>query len=227
MISVIIPSFNQQEYLSDCIESVLEQDIQGELIIIDDGSEDESLKIAKKYEAERPGIVRVISQSNRGLASARNTGIMNSRYPLFLPLDADDMLLPNTITKLLQLWKDSNADFVSPSFKTFGTMNDQVILMKDPKLEDFRLGNRIGYCSLFNKQKVAEVGGYNTKMIWGYEDMELTCNLLARGNKLTTTSEILWLYRTKEQSMITEAVKHHQELLDIINKSVPEAKLNF
>lgn len=229
MISIIIPSYNQQEYLADAIESVLDQNVQGELIIIDDGSTDNSLAIAKKYESEHPDIVRVISQVNKGLASARNTGIMNAKFDWVLPLDADDMLMDGAMEFMIKAsYKFGRPyDILAPSLKTFGSSNQEIILMNEPKLEDFQTGNRIGYCAAIRKSVLLAIGGYNPKMIFGYEDLHLTINLLSRGSKIVTIPEPLWLYRTKTESMWTKAKEHHQELLDIINQDFPEAKLKF
>src|SRR5258708_38128958 len=92
-LSIIIPNYNQAEYLSDAIESVIAYNdilVRIELIVIDDGSTDNSLEIAKNYEGR--GLI-LISQVNKGLSSARNTGIMNASGDYCLFLDADDMLL--------------------------------------------------------------------------------------------------------------------------------------
>lgn len=236
MISVIIPSYNQQDYLADAIESVLVQrNMFKKLIIVDDGSTDHSLEIARGYEKENPEIVKIVSQVNKGLASARNTGFMHTILgewmdfkPFVLFLDADDILLDNALEEIIKTINlNPEADIIAPSLKTFGTSNQEIILMKDPKLEDFRSGNRIGYCAAIRKITLLEVGGYNPKMIWGYEDLALTCLLLSKGSKIVTIPEPLWLYRTKTESMWTKAKEHHQELLDIINKDVPEAQLKF
>lgn len=228
MISVIVPSYNQAEYLPDCLDSLLDQNVQGEILIVDDKSTDKSLAIAKKYQDKRPDVIRVIEHEvNKGLSASRNTGIANAKYDYFLPVDADDMLLPNCLEKILVTIRQTNADMVAPSFKCFGLNQAEVILMQNPKLEDFRSGNRIGYCTAMRKSKVLEVGGYSESMRWGYEDMSLACKMLAKGASLVTIPEVLWLYRVKPQSMITTAREHHQELLDIINSEVPEAQLNF
>lgn len=220
MISIIIPSYNQQEYLSDAIESCLNQTVKNivEIIVIDDGSTDDSLEIAKKYP------VKVISQVNKGLASARNTGIMNAHADWVLPLDADDILLENAVSKLIDVIWDTDADIIAPSFKEFGISNSEVILMENPQLEDFKIGNRIPYFSAIRKSKLLEVGGYSPKMIWGYEDYHLWFNLLSRGAKIVTIKEPLVLYRTKEKSMIHEANEHKDELMAQIYKDFPNAK---
>jgi len=223
MISIICPSYNQQNYLPDAVDSVLQQtSINWELIIVDDGSTDHSLEIANHYAEEHPKVT-VISQENKGLASARNTGIMNAIGEYCLFLDADDILMPNAVERI----EKETADIIAPSLKEFGMSNATVILMDNPKLEDFRVGNRVGYCQAIKTKILKSVGGYNPKMVFGYEDLSLTCTLLAKGYQIKTIPEVLWLYRTKEQSMITDAKKHHRELLDIINKNVPEAKLDF
>lgn len=212
--SCIIPSYNQELYLPDSIESALDQNC--EVLVTDDGSTDNSLAIAKRYP------VRVISQVNKGLASARNTGIMNATGDYILPLDADDILMEGAVAKLVEVMEATDADFVAPSFKCFGVHQDEVILMPNPKIEDFKDANRIGYLSLFKKNVLLEVGGYSARMTWGYEDLHLTCNLLTRGKKLVTVQEVLWLYRTKENSMIHTAQAHHEELMNQIKKDFPQ-----
>ena len=87
MISIIIPCYNQAEYLPQAIESALNQKTgeDFEVIVVNDGSTDNSLEIAKSYKG-----IKVISQVNKGLSSARNTGIMNAIGDYILFLDADD-----------------------------------------------------------------------------------------------------------------------------------------
>lgn len=216
-ISIVIPSYNQLEFLPDAIESALGQTISSEVIVIDDGSTDYSLLAAKEYEPK----VRVISQVNKGLASARNTGIMNAVGDWILPLDADDILLENCIEKILEMAGKTDADVLAPSFRTFGKYGKEKILMPRPTLGDFKVGNRIGYCSAIKRETLLEIGGYSPRMTHGYEDYHLWFNLLTRGKKIETLSEILWLYRTKDNSMWTEAHKHHDELMAQIYKDFP------
>lgn len=214
MISIVIPSYNQAEYLKDAIDSAINQTY--ELIVVDDGSTDNSLEIARSYPT-----VKLISQVNKGLASARNTGIMNAHGDYVLFLDADDALLENSVVKIQEVIQETDADIIAPSFKTFGTSSETVILMENPTIEDFKTGNRIGYCAAVKKSVLLEVGGYNPKMIWGAEDYDLWFDLLKRGKKLITIPQPLWLYRTKENSMWTETVKHKEEFMNQIKINHP------
>lgn len=215
MISIVIPCFNMQEYLADSIESALEQNAQ-EIIVIDDGSTDYSLEIACKYP------VKVVSQVNKGLASARNTGIMNAKGDYILFLDADDILLPNCVKRITEVIGTTKADVIAPSFKCFGTSQDNIVLMKHPMVADFKTANRIGYCTAIKREVLLEVGGYSPKMVHGWEDYHLWFNLLSLGKKFVTIPEILWLYRTKDKSMWTESVEHSEELWSQIYKDFPK-----
>jgi len=221
MISIIIPSYNQQQFLPDAIESCLSQTEKPyEIIVIDDGSTDKSLEIAKNYP------VKVISQVNKGLASARNTGIMNAKGVFVLPLDADDMLTENAIDVLSHRIKEFDGDIFSPSFKCFGINNQEIVHNQALSLPDFRFANRIGYFALMRRSKLLEIGGYSPRMTWGYEDYHLTIDLLKRGAKLVCLPEILVLYRTKENSMIHTAQMHHNELIAQIAKDHPQLYAN-
>ncbi len=215
-VTIGIPAFKQQEYLSDAIESAISQSIMCEIIVVNDGSPDNSRQIAENYG------VNVINQVNKGLASARNTAIMNMTGDIFMPLDADDILMPNCVEKILEVFDSTDADIVAPSFKCIGTSNAEVILMPQPKIEDFRAGNRIGYFSAIKKEALLECGGYSPRMTEGYEDLHLWLDLLSRGKKIETIPFPYVLYRTKEQSMWKEArEKYHGALMKQIYKDFP------
>lgn len=225
-ISIIIPAYNQAEYLEDCIESAYNQTMPAhEIIVINDGSPDNTQEIAERYMfKEFPMIespVRVINQVNKGLASARNTGIMNATGDYILPLDADDMLKENAIARITKEILETNADIVAPSFQEFGKSNREVIL-QGFDLEALKQANRLGYFSCIRRQALLECGGYNPKMKWGFEDYHIWFDLFRRGKSITIIQEPLVLYRVKERSMIHEANEHSEELFAQIRKDFPE-----
>lgn len=216
-ITIGIPSYNQAEYLHDAIQSAISQTVPCEIIIVDDGSTDESLKIAQSHGSK----VQVISQVNKGLSSARNTIIMNMIGDYLLPLDADDILKENAVERILEVIQETDADIVAPSFKTFGTTNQEIII-GPANVFDFLEANRIGYFSAIRKSKLLEIGGYSPKMVFGFEDYHMWINLLNRGAKLVTMKDVLVGYRTKENSMITTAMEHKDELMAQIKFDFPE-----
>ncbi len=203
MISIVIPCYNQAEYLAEAIESAMYQNC--EVIVVNDGSTDITLDVCKKYP------VYTINQVNKGLASARNTGIMNSTFRYILFLDADDKLMPNAVEKIEEVILKTRADIIAPSFKEFG-LRDKEVVLGNPTLEDFKTANRIGYACAIKREVLNAVGGYNPKMVKGFEDWDLWIDLLKRGYKLVTIPDILWMYRVKENSMYTEANKYRAEL---------------
>lgn len=98
-LSVIVPMYNVASYLDQCIKSIYQQDFpetEFELILVNDGSPDNSLEIAQKLTMNKSN-VKIISQANKGLGGARNTGIDNASGQYLLFVDADDYLLPNKL----------------------------------------------------------------------------------------------------------------------------------
>lgn len=224
-ISIVIPSYNQGQYLEDAIESAYNQTMPAlEIIVVDDGSKDDSLEIAQRYEfREFPMIespVRVVSQVNKGLASARNTGIMNARGDYILFLDADDILKENAIARVTQEIAQNNPDIVAPSFKEFGN-SDREIILGTFDMNALKQANRLGYFSTIRRSALLEIGGYNPKMKWGWEDWDLWFDLFKRGKTIAVIQDILVMYRVKDRSMIHEANEHAVELYDQIKKNHP------
>lgn len=212
--SIVIPLFNQKEYFVEAIESALAQTVPVEIIVVDDGSTDGGRFLADEY-ADRATIVH---QVNKGLASARNTGIMNATGEFILPLDADDILLPTCVERIERVFDDTDATVVAPSFSQFGLAEGDVILTPRPTFNDFLPGNKVGYCSAIKRSVLLAIGGYSPKMVWGFEDYHLWFNILKLGGKIHTIAEPLWKYRLREGSMISVANQHSQELVAQITK---------
>src|SRR5579883_1725222 len=102
-VSVVIPTYNGEKYLAQTIESVLAQTLRDwELIIVDDGSQDNSPGIACDYAREEPRI-RVVRQSNQGIAGARNRGLAESRpdAEFVAYLDHDDLWMPDALEAMV------------------------------------------------------------------------------------------------------------------------------
>lgn len=218
-ISIVIPTFNQEQWLEESLKSALAQTVPCEVIVVNDGSKDKTRFILNDY-ADK---IKIIHQANKGLSSARNTGIMNATGDYILFLDSDDILEPNCVEKILEVIKETKADIVSPSFNTFGAQENTVLLQMRPTLDDFKTGNRVGYCSAIKREALLECGGYSPRMVWGYEDYHLWFDLLRRGKTLVTIPEPLWRYRLRPDSMISVAQQHDIELKAQINHDFPGA----
>jgi len=147
-VSVIMPVFNVEDYIADAIQSVLEQTYGAfELLIIDDAGSDASIEICKLFDDCR---IRIISQENRGLAGARNTGIRHARGDLLAFLDSDDLWAPTKLENHVAHFDTSPHLGISYAPSALIDENGKPIgILQDPKLssieaQDVFLRNPIG-----------------------------------------------------------------------------------
>jgi len=112
VISVIIPVYNVEKYLPECLDSVLSQDYtKFEIILIDDGSKDDSGRICDEY-AAKDHRIQVIHQSNAGAGAAKNTGLRAATGEYLAFLDSDDYLEPGAYSHMMDLMEEYDADVV-------------------------------------------------------------------------------------------------------------------
>lgn len=117
-VSVIVPVYNTDKYLRDCIDSLVWQTMDEiEIILINDGSTDNSLSILKEYEEHFPDKILVIDKENGGQASARNIGIKRASGEYIGFVDSDDYVEEEMFEHLYNVAVDSNADFVECDYK--------------------------------------------------------------------------------------------------------------
>lgn len=113
LVSVIIPVYNVEKYLSKCIDSVLEQSFKAlEIIVVNDGSTDRSVDIIKDYISRYPNIIKAYDKKNGGLSSARNYAIQLAQGEYITFLDSDDYLDCDYIETLYSIAKNNNSDMV-------------------------------------------------------------------------------------------------------------------
>lgn len=131
LVSVIIPAFNAAEYLDECIDSVIKQTYKRlEIIIVNDGSTDNTLEIMGKYESFDSRIV-AITQDNKGLGPARNTGLEHATGVAIMFLDADDYFAPDLVNTVLDELKTNECDIVIFNGKAF--LDDDVAISVSDK----------------------------------------------------------------------------------------------
>ena len=110
VLSIIVPSYNSQDYLKRCVEYLLIGGSRVEILIVNDGSKDNTGKIAEGYQAQYPEIVRAIHQENGGHGEAVNTGIKRATGEYVKVVDSDDWVDPDAYEKIL----DCLASFTEP-----------------------------------------------------------------------------------------------------------------
>lgn len=111
-VSVILPCYNSEKYLNQCLDSILNQTLEDmEVICVDDGSSDSTLEILRSY-ARMDSRVRVLTQPNGGAGAARNNGLRQARGEFLSFLDADDFFEPNMLEEAVRSAEQYNADYV-------------------------------------------------------------------------------------------------------------------
>lgn len=112
MISIILPSYNVESFIEKCIQSILCQTLHDwELILVDDGSTDQTTKICRRYAAETENITYV-RQENKGMGYARNLGLQYAKGSWVTFVDADDWVFPDFLKMLKKAQEEANADIV-------------------------------------------------------------------------------------------------------------------
>ena len=131
LVSVIIPVYNVSRYLPQCFDSVISQTYRNlEIIVIDDGSTDDSGSICDQY-AEKDDRIHVIHTDNRGLASARNLGLENVSGEYISFIDSDDWIEPQTIEMRIGAALETEADIVNARY-----CSEYMGIRINPKIEN-------------------------------------------------------------------------------------------
>ena len=118
VLSIIVPIYNVEDYISDCLQSILRQGLNSdefEVILVNDGTKDGSMERISTILSVNANF-HVYEQSNQGLSAARNTGLNHAQGKYVLLLDSDDMLIDNSLNTLLQHAMTSMCDMVVANF---------------------------------------------------------------------------------------------------------------
>ena len=216
LISIIIPCFNDFQYVEQAINSALNQTYpHKEIIVVDDGSNFQTKEILKQLE---PKITKLISQENQGQSKARNAGIEAAKGDYILVLDSDDYLELTFCEKAISFFlNDVDVKIVS----CFANLlfEDGTLSVYEPQggdISDFlRTNNALG-TSLFKKSDWVNCGGYDEGMRKGFEDWEFFIRLLKNGGYTKIVQEPLYNYRKRKESTTKVANKNKYELLHYI-----------
>jgi glycosyltransferase involved in cell wall biosynthesis len=215
LVSIIVPCYKQAHYLSEALQSVLEQSYSNwECIIINDGSPDYTDLIAQQW-IDKDVRFQYVYQENAGLPSARNTGIKNSVGEFILPLDADDILHIDYLEKtVLVLEENEHLGIVSCYTKFFLNKITNVVHELKPLGKSYQhlmFENKLTASSLYRRNCWEQVGGYDETMKKGFEDWEFWLNVTKRGWQFQFVEEFLFYYRKAKKSMLVDTINYHSE----------------
>jgi glycosyltransferase involved in cell wall biosynthesis len=221
LVSVIIPIYNAEPYLKETLDSVLCSTYRPiEVVMVDDGSRDNSLAIAQNYCAEHPEC-HILSQANQGVSAARNNAIKHAKGTYILPVDADDKIGSTYIQKAVEiLEKHPEVRIVGCRAWMFGDVDKEWIL---PKFSHSLLArkNMIPATALYRKTDWERCGGYCETDIFR-EDWDFWLGIMELGGTFHKIDEILFYYRITKGSRRTLAKSKKKFIVDAINRRHPE-----
>lgn len=235
-ISFIVPAFNCEKYLYDCVDSIIKQKLKSiEIIIINDGSNDNTLKIAEMIQEKYPSIIRVFSKKNGGAASARNYGLKKSLGKYVIFIDSDDLIFGNSLNKCIEIMEQKNIDIFLSDISLL--VNDKVkrnehnlrnILISSNVLEYISyLPKFPGSCcsKIFSREYLNK---YNLYFIEGIvnEDIDYMINCFTN-NPIIYHSNISWyLYRQNVANSVTNTVHSRScfDMFEVIEKNLKTNK---
>ena len=201
--TIVIPCFNHAEYLGAAIESALAQTFPCEVIVVDDGSTDDSAAVARRYP------VKLIRQKNAGLPAARNAAVRVATTSHIMPLDADDLLEPTCVETLLAKSRDA---VVRSVIRLFGDVDQDWLLPGPTTLAAQIELNRVPACSLYPRAAWERVGGYDDAMSDGYEDWDFWARVLHAGYHVETVDSVQYRYRKDGPSLVRHAASKRAEI---------------
>lgn len=235
-ISVIVPAHNVGNYIGDAFESLLNQNFKDwEALVVEDGSEDNTLEVCRRYSAldSRIKLISAPSSSPLGPAAARNIALDAAAGNWIVCLDADDVLPPAALAKYLDLQKRFNADIVQASFRKFKSDELNEILNSEysnSRIKKEKIEVTDGVKALENS--LYQRRDYHNS-VWGalfrrslfenerfrngilYEDLDIFYRLALRSEVFVHTSAKLYLYRNNPGSILHRFHRGRLDVLDV------------
>lgn len=226
-LSIIIPVYNTRDYLAACLDSVLDPACSDcEIIVVNDGSTDDSGLIAAEYERRYPGLLRVVTTENGGLGAARNAGLpfANGEYLLFL--DSDDALEKGALSEILSVLDGSfdialfDLNQVNPSDDSVGIIRGSerqgAFTLKDCPELLFRPPSACN--KLFRRSLFTDSGVRFPGRVW-YEDLRTVPKLYPRCKRIRYFPKAWYRYLIRPGSITNNAdTARNLEIIDAVEE---------
>jgi glycosyltransferase involved in cell wall biosynthesis len=222
-VSVIIPCYNVEKYIDECIHSVLTQTHQDvEIICVNDGSTDNTLSILNKHQSNHPDKIKVLSFNNQGAPASRNRGLGISTGDYIQFLDADDVIHPQKFEKQLAGFKKNTDVVVSDRVQKNEALTKTLHTYYFDEIEknplETAIKRVITTCNpLYKKKVVVELGGYNERLK-SAQDWEFHIKLVIAGYTIQYIPGIYFINRKVPGSISSDWIKVSIQAAEIITR---------
>lgn len=221
LVSVVLPVYNAEKYLNECIDSILNQTYPNfELIIINDGSSDNSQEIVNSYNDVR---IRVLyNPGNRGLVYSLNRGLCEAKGKYIARMDADDISLPDRLLEQVQYMETHpEIDVCGAWLLIFGKYKEKILKYKalDRQIKERMIfSSHFGHPVVMLRAKTLKLGNYSYDENYLYaEDFDLWCRMMYDNCHFYNIPKVLLRYRVGHVSV---SVKHRQKQEQLANQIV-------
>ncbi|MGL5820684.1 MAG: glycosyltransferase [Sarcina sp.] len=239
LLSIVIPVYNVENYLEECINSVICESDNLEIILVNDGSKDSSLEICKKYE-DKYSNVKIVDKENGGLSSARNAGLEVAKGKYILFLDSDDYLVKGSIPKIMEYINNKDIDVIMSGYyevcdnKIEDTINFNID--NHDKIDKIReeIFNNDAQCiwtawKFIVKREFLTEKGIMFKEGYLHEDVDYTVKILLAMNTFNYMDFNWYCYRVTREGSIMNKRKikssiHTAQIIVDLEKEIKESK---
>ena len=212
-VSVVIPCHNSTAFLAETVESVLAQTLSEiEIIMVDDGSTDHTaLWIEQRIMTNSDRDIRLVRQTNSGVAAARNRGISQARGRFILPLDADDLIERTMLKESTELLEaDPDLGLVYTDRQDFGDI-ERIWTAGRFDLQHLKYFNQIAYCCMFRKSMWEDIKGYRIN-VSGFDDWDFWLAAALRGFKGKHLPKPFLKHRRRKDSLLWRILDQYERL---------------
>lgn len=222
-VSVIIPVYNVENYLRKCLNSLVNQTLKDiEIIVVNDGTLDNSQEIIDEYVKKYPKKVVSIIQENGGQGAARNTGLLHAKGEYIGYVDSDDYVEENMYEELYKKAKEEDSDIVICGNNV--VKENYEFLSKEDVDKEFLLGKMAVWNKIYKKNIIVDNKIQFRSKVW-YEDLDFTMKVFFSSKKISYIDKHLYNYLLREGStMNNNNIKRNLELIEAFDSLIDYCK---
>lgn len=230
LVSVIVPAYNVEDYIADCLKALLAQDYPNlEIIVVDDGSTDRTGEILMEF-ARRDSRIKVLRQANAGPSEARNAGIMLASGEYLAFIDSDDLVGSCYVSYLVRIISVSKADIAVVGFRMFdgtasfadscGKKDEWSLMTPETGTMKMLYQTSVIEPSPWGKLFSVRLWGSESRFVPGiiYEDLDLMPRIFLKAKSIAVSEEKLYFYRQREGSFMHRFEPRRLDVLGVTER---------
>lgn len=227
-VSIIVPFYNVENYIEKCLKTLVNQTLQEiEIILVNDGSKDGSIEIAKKFLKQYPKKIIYLEKENGGLSDARNFGIKYAKGEYVAFLDSDDYIEEDMYKNMYDIAKKENSDMVECNFYWEYPNKKKLDISKQYNSKQEMLEKvRVVAWNKIIKRKILEKSDIQFPKGYRYEDVEFTYKLIPFLEKVSFCKQPMIHYVQREGSISNSQNERTKEIFDVLDHVIKFYKEN-